>query len=292
MKNRKNLFRIACAALFLFTGLPQNSRAQESPKEYWNIRTQLTPLRLPPPPVGYKPEYLDLNGDGKPDAIKSVTHNNIPILWLDDDGNMKEGDLEGDMVNDCLLIDRNRDGIYGGQGDLIIDWVDTDGDGKADMQIVIEYPKERTGEVWPNGHYMIMLDLDHDNVFNYINWNNFTLQCWDRSGLSDFYEDYSGQSAFMKIHTSTYDMKDLRLNWENPCSTAMVSTKTKSRRARGSKKPPITNSTPASITQECALCGASMGRSIFRKECHSLKCLRIIRSQWPSSSLGNCMNMV
>ena len=55
MKNRKNLFRIACAALFLFTGLPQNSRAQESPKEYWNIRTQLTPLRLPPPPVGYKP---------------------------------------------------------------------------------------------------------------------------------------------------------------------------------------------------------------------------------------------
>lgn len=216
MKNRKNLFRIACAALFLFTGLPQNSRAQESPKEYWNIRTQLTPLRLPPPPVGYKPEYLDLNGDGKPDAIKSVTHNDIPILWLDDDGNMKEGDLEGDMVNDCLLIDRNRDGIYGGQGDLIIDWVDTDGDGKADMQIVIEYPKERTGEVWPNGHYMIMLDLDHDNVFNYINWNNFTLQCWDRSGLSDFYEDYSGHSAFMKIHTSTYDMKDLRLNWENP----------------------------------------------------------------------------
>lgn len=216
MKNRKNLFRIACAALFLFTGLPQNSRAQESPKEYWNIRTQLTPLRLPPPPVGYKPEYLDLNGDGKPDAIKSVTHNDIPILWLDDDGNMKEGDLEGDMVNDCLLIDRNRDGIYGGQGDLIIDWVDTDGDGKADMQIVIEYPKERTGEVWPNGHYMIMLDLDHDNIFNYINWNNFTLQCWDRSGLSDFYEDYSGQSAFMKIHTSTYDMKDLRLNWENP----------------------------------------------------------------------------
>lgn len=109
------------------------------------------PLRLPPPPPGYKPENLDLNGDGKPDAIKSVTHNDIPILWLDDDGNMKEGDLEGDMVNDCLLIDRNKDGIYGGQGDLIIDWVDTDGDGKADMQIVVEYPKERTGKYGPTG---------------------------------------------------------------------------------------------------------------------------------------------
>ena len=216
MKNKNDLFKIACAVLLLWVGVAGKSWAQETKKSYWNLRTQLMPLRLPPPPPGYKPENLDLNGDGKPDAIKSVTHNDIPILWLDDDGNMKEGDLEGDMVNDCLLIDRNKDGIYGGQGDLIIDWVDTDGDGKADMQIVVEYPKERTGEVWPNGHYMIMLDLDHDNVFNYINWNNFTLQCWDRSGLSDFYEDYSGRTAFMKIHNSTYDIKDLRLNWENP----------------------------------------------------------------------------
>ena len=52
--------------------------------------------------------------------------------------------------------------------------MDTNNDGKADMQFVIEYPKERTGEVWPNGHYMIMFDLDRDNIFNYINWNNFT----------------------------------------------------------------------------------------------------------------------
>ena len=36
------------------------------------------------------------------------------------------------------------------------------------MQIVIEYPKKNTGEVWPNGHYMIMRDLDKDNIFNYI----------------------------------------------------------------------------------------------------------------------------
>ena len=81
MKNRKNLFRIACAALFLFTGLPQNSRAQESPKEYWNIRTQLTPLRLPPPPVGYKPEYLDLNGDGKPDAMNAAWGSISSQIW-------------------------------------------------------------------------------------------------------------------------------------------------------------------------------------------------------------------
>lgn len=185
-------------------------------RKYWNQKLQIEPFRLPLPPVGYQVEYIDLNGDGKPDAIKSVTVNDTPILWLDDDGNMKEGDIEGDMINDCLLIDRNKDGIYGGQGDLIIDWVDTDNDGKADMQIVIEYPKKNTGEVWPNGHYMIMRDLDKDNIFNYINWNDFSLRCWDKNGVCDFYEDYSGQTMFMKIHTSTYDIKDLRLNWENP----------------------------------------------------------------------------
>ena len=28
--------------------------------------------------------------------------------------------------------------------------------------------------------------------------------------------DYSGQSAFLKIHAATYNMQDVRLNWENP----------------------------------------------------------------------------
>ena len=208
-----------CKFIYLaMLGVFAVSTAQALPydQKYWNQKLQIEPFRLPLPPVGYQVEYIDLNGDGKPDAIKSVTVNDTPILWLDDDGNMKEGDIEGDMINDCLLIDRNKDGIYGGQGDLIIDWVDTDDDGKADMQIVIEYPEKNTGEVWPNGHYMIMRDLDKDNIFNYINWNDFSLRCWDKNGFGDFYEDYSGQTMFMKIHTSTYDIKDLRLNWENP----------------------------------------------------------------------------
>ena len=208
-----------CKFIYLaMLGVFAVSAAQALPydQKYWNQKLQIEPFRLPLPPVGYQVEYIDLNGDGKPDAIKSVTVNDTPILWLDDDGNMKEGDIEGDMINDCLLIDRNKDGIYGGQGDLIIDWVDTDDGGKADMQIVIEYPTKNTGEVWPNGHYMIMRDLDRDNIFNYINWNDFSLRCWDKNGVCDFYEDYSGQTMFMKIHTSTYDIKDLRLNWENP----------------------------------------------------------------------------
>ncbi|MCX6309285.1 MAG: hypothetical protein NTY32_10810 [Bacteroidia bacterium] len=198
----------------MYAGTLQNSSNNNT--NYWNSNLRITPFRLPLPPVEFKPQYLDLNHDGKPDAIQSMTHKNVPIMWIDDDNDLKNGDLEGDTDNDCLLVDRNRDGVYGGQGDLVIDWVDSNFDGKADMQIVLEYPAIRTGEVWPNGHYMIVMDLDKDNIFNYIDWNSFEIRSWDKIGLCNFYSDYSGQTAFMKIHTSTYDMKDLRYNWENP----------------------------------------------------------------------------
>ena len=192
-----------------------SAKAQEN-KNYWNNKLKIVSFRLPPPPVGYTPKIVDLNGGGKPDAIYSITRDSIPILWLDDDGDMRWDDLEGDTKNDCLLIDRNRDGIYGGHGDLIIDWIDTDNDGKADMQIVAEYPPRKADEVWPNGHYMIVLDTDKDNIFNYIDWNTMQIKSWDKTGICDFYMDYSGQSAFLKIHAATYNMQDVRLNWENP----------------------------------------------------------------------------
>ncbi len=210
-----NTFKLTLVFILIFVFA--NIYAQQKPSQsYWNIKTQITPYRLPPPPVGYKPKQIDLNGDGKPDAIESVTANGIPILWIDDDGDMKWGDIEGDTDNDCLLIDRNKDGKYGSWGDLIIDWVDTDGDGKADMQVVVEYSDSIPDKVWPNGHYMWVLDTDHDQVFNYIDWNTLKLHNWDRVETSDFYTDYSGNTAFLKIHAYTNGIDDLRLNWENP----------------------------------------------------------------------------
>ena len=149
-----------------------SAKAQEN-KNYWNNKLKIVSFRLPPPPVGYTPKIVDLNGGGKPDAIYSITRDSIPILWLDDDG-------------------------------------------KADMQIVAEYPPRKADEVWPNGHYMIVLDTDKDNIFNYIDWNTMQIKSWDKTGICDFYMDYSGQSAFLKIHAATYNMQDVRLNWENP----------------------------------------------------------------------------
>jgi len=195
---------------------PSSSVQESISGKYWNSNLPVIPFRLPPPPVGYKPEYIDFDHDGDPDAIKSVTINDTPILWIDDDDDMQIGDLEGDTDSDCLLIDRNKDGKYGGLGDLIIDWGDNNLDQVADMQVIVEYPATEKEKVWPNGHYMWVLDTDGDQIFNYIDWNTFQLKAWEFSGTSDFIEDYSGQSLFLKVHAATNRMEDLRFNWENP----------------------------------------------------------------------------
>jgi hypothetical protein len=205
-----------CILLFFFCVHPIFSQENGVKNDYWNVGLKIMPFRLPPPPIGYKPELIDLDGDGDPDILKSVTSNGIPVMWIDDNDNMTWDDPEGDTAGDCLLIDRNKDGFYGGLGDLIIKWVDTNNDGKADMQVVIEYPAEQTDKVWPYGHYMWVLDTDNDNIFNYIDWNTFSIKAWEKIGLDNILTDYSGHTAFLKIHTSTDKMKDLRLNWENP----------------------------------------------------------------------------
>ena len=201
-----------CIVIGLFFGMMNGVSAQmKRVKE-----SCIASFRMPLPPPDFKPKLEDLNGDGKPEAIYSMTGDSIPILWIDDDGDMQWSDIEGDMDNDCLLIDRNKDGVYGGDGDLVIDWVDSNDDGKADLQIVMDYPAVHATEVWPNGHVMILLDTDKDNIFNYIDWNTYQIKSWNKSGRAAFYTDYSGQSAFTKMHVATYNMGDLRLNWENP----------------------------------------------------------------------------
>ena len=203
---KKTIITILCSVAALSA-----LQAQQTPKnDYWNIRLQIDALRLAPPPLDYQPEYIDLNGDGKPDAIKSVTRDGMGVLWLDDDGNMKQGDLEGDMVNDCLLIDSDLDGVY----DIVVKHADLDGDGKADIHLFADYP--RKGVDKNRCHYMFMLDTDKDGIFNCINWNTNMLECWAHHGLSDFYTDYSGQSAFLKLHGPSNVLPDPGFNWENP----------------------------------------------------------------------------
>ncbi len=181
---------------------------------FWQSKAKLTPFRLPLPekPVS----YIDLDKDGDPDVLRAVI-GKTPIQWIDDDDDMKHGDLEGDMDSDCLMIDRDADGNYGGEHDLTIDWGDEDGDGLADLQVIGDHRGwNHKRNKWGGSHYFIFMDTDKDGVLNYVDWTKQTLEAWDHSGRSNFFPDYNGQSLFMKAHKGVSDIKDLRYNWENP----------------------------------------------------------------------------
>jgi hypothetical protein len=160
-------------------------------------------------------QYLDLDQDGDPDILRGVTADGYPFQWIDDDDDMKGTDILGDTDSDCFMLDKNKDGHYGGEYDFIVDWNDEDQDNRADMQVIVDNAS-REDEVWDEGHFMITIDSDNDGIFNFIDWNTYSLQAWEHQGCCDFFQDYSGNSLFMKIHTSTFNMEDLRYNWENP----------------------------------------------------------------------------
>ncbi len=161
------------------------------------------------------PELFDADGDGDPDYLKSFIRDSISVIWIDDDDDMNWNDLTGDFNDDCLAIDRNGDRVFGSEGDLIIDFVDENQDGKPEMQIISDNAKF-SDKGWAPGHFMITVDTDRDLIFNNIDWNTLKLEAWDHEGQSNFYQDYSGKSMFMKVHTSAFNVDDLRYNWENP----------------------------------------------------------------------------
>jgi hypothetical protein len=200
--------------LILITGKGLLAQKQSG---FWNHQTKLQPWRLPMPDDLNKIERIDLDKDGDPDIVKYTILDSIPVMWVDDDDDMKWTDIEGDMDNDCLFIDRNKDGILAGPWDISIDWDDEDGDGKADMQFVIENdnPDHRNGFDW-RSDLMMIIDDEKNGVFNYIDWNLMNMRPWEHNGHSNFFTDYHGNTMFTKMSVSSFRVSDFRFSWENP----------------------------------------------------------------------------
>ncbi len=169
------------------------------------------------PPFSAEVTMVDLDNDGDPDLLKSAIFDSLTIYWIDDDDDMKSTDFEGDLDNDCLIIDRNNDGIFAGSGDLSIDWIDNNNDGIADMQVVVENTREDVKSYWDwSSNYMWIIDPEQDETFNYVNWKDLVLRCWEHYGASNFYEDYRGQTLFQKAHLPSFRFSDPGFSWENP----------------------------------------------------------------------------
>ncbi len=211
----KNSFFIKSILILLLLFYSSNLFSQKNNIPYWNSNTQLLPFRMVP--IISKIDYLDLDHDGDPDILKAMLNDSIPILWIDDDDDMKQGDREGDTDNDCLLIDKNRDSIFAGPFDFSIDWIDEDHDGKADIQLIVNNAGTKVRNYFDWGaDFMYVLDVDKDQIMHYIDWNKIMMRAWEHYGHANFYKDYSGNSTFLKMHASSFRISDLRYNWENP----------------------------------------------------------------------------
>ncbi|MCK5781953.1 MAG: hypothetical protein KAH10_05150, partial [Flavobacteriales bacterium] len=106
-------------------------------------------------------------------------------------------------------------GEYGGSTDFIVDYIDEDGDGLADFQLIAENgDSDHTGK-WTS-HYVWYIDNDKDGIMGYIDWSRYKFESWDHNGKSNFFCDYNGKSSFLKVHITSWNIENPQNNWENP----------------------------------------------------------------------------
>jgi hypothetical protein len=166
--------------------------------------------------------YSLSNNKDHPDVSEAWWHGHR-VRWIGEGNTMKWTDVRGSMVNDVLQVDRDNDGYYDGPDDMTIKWVDDDGDGRPDMEIVNINPS--LAQKSPHAgasHYMIFIDDGHTGNLAYIDWDNFAFDNWRLTSFhpglpkSNFSPGYNGNTTFLKQHDPAFLSEDPRYNWENP----------------------------------------------------------------------------
>ena len=149
------------------------------------------------------PGFTDLDGDGDPDVLRTVLRG-FDCLIIDDDDDMTTADTDRDLDSDAILVDKDRDGLYDGNGDFYYKAADLDRDGDPD----IEYYNA-------NEIVKTFLDLDDDNVLTgSLDWTGFNYgNEMAHTGSTNYAQDVHGNGYF---HNTRIGYPDLRYAWETP----------------------------------------------------------------------------
>ena len=73
--------------------------------------------------------------------------------------------------------------------DLNIDWTDTDGDGVANVQLIISNGNSKSINFFDwTADFMYIVDFgEKEGIHNFIDWNKLLLGAWQHSGFSNFF---------------------------------------------------------------------------------------------------------
>jgi hypothetical protein len=170
---------------------------------------------------------IDVDHDGDPDILERWW-NGHRVRWFDENDDMSPTDVRGDLSGDAMQVDFDGDGYYDGPSDMNVKWVDDDNDGRADVQIFAVNPSDKQRTVRGNtAHWMAFIDVDHDGVNGYVNWDNFefykanwrvppTTSPTHLIPPPNFSPDYMGNTVFLKDHYAPATFTNPEMNWENP----------------------------------------------------------------------------
>ncbi|MEN6603752.1 MAG: hypothetical protein ABFD86_15185, partial [Bryobacteraceae bacterium] len=133
--------------------------------------------------------FVDLNKDRKPELMVRREEKNLVVI-VDDDGDMKRSDSDGDKDSDCYVVDYNADGVV----DRMVDYIDNNGDNVPDEMEIRYYQNgelryawfwediDKDGKMWDLENYQYSAkpykcDMLGDNLF-YLNKYDAPRDAW------------------------------------------------------------------------------------------------------------------
>jgi len=161
-------------------------------------------------------ERLDTNNDGKSDVLRTMWHQRY-VTWIDDDGDLKPGDVTGDWDGDFMLVDSDGDGIHDNSADgktlwqtkrdramdFWLQWVDLDNDQQWD---ILRHHSLK----WPGfdramfEHHRRKNSPDGLNVMNWNTFGTFHPSDYNRTGpgwnYRTIYGRFNDLTLYIKIH--------------------------------------------------------------------------------------------